>query len=49
VRTFSSDEERTSVREQGVSEARLLTLGWKPEETVCQAIGDQPDAQRNRS
>jgi len=49
MRTYPSDEERASVREQWVLNARRLTLGWKPEATVGQAIGDHLDAERNRS
>jgi len=48
VRTLPSDEVRSSVREQCVSNARLRGLGWKPEETVRQAIGNQLDAERSR-
>jgi len=43
------DEERSSLREQWVSNARLLSLGWKPEETMRQAIGDLLDAERKRA
>jgi nucleoside-diphosphate-sugar epimerase len=49
VRTYPSDEERSSVREHRVSDARRLTLRWKPQETVCQTIGYQLDTERNRS
>jgi nucleoside-diphosphate-sugar epimerase len=43
------DEERSSLREQWVSNVRLLSLRWKPEETMPQAIGDLLDAERKRS
>jgi nucleoside-diphosphate-sugar epimerase len=49
VRTLPSDEVRSSVREQWVSNTRMRALGWKPEETVRQAIGTQLDAERYRS
>lgn len=40
--------ERSSVREQWLSNARLRALGWNPEETLRQAISDQLDAERKR-
>ena len=43
------DEERSSLREQWVSNARLLSLGWKPEDNIRQAVGDLLDAERKRS
>jgi nucleoside-diphosphate-sugar epimerase len=49
VRTLPSGEVRSSVREQWVSNTRMRALGWKPEETVRQAIGDQLDAERYRA
>ena len=48
VRTLPSGEDRSSVREQWVSNARMRALGWKPEETVRQAIANLLDAQRDR-
>jgi len=47
VRAHPTEEERSTVREQWVSNAKLLALGWKPADTVRQAIGDQLDAERN--
>ena len=49
VRSNPSYEQRASVREQRVSDVRSLTLGWKPEGVMFQAMGDQPDTQRNRA
>jgi nucleoside-diphosphate-sugar epimerase len=49
VTSCPTDAERSAVREQWLSNARLLALGWKPEETVRQAINDQLAAERNRS
>jgi GDP-4-dehydro-6-deoxy-D-mannose reductase len=49
VKSCPTDEERSAVREQWLSNARLLALGWKPEETVRQAISDQLAAERNSS
>ena len=49
VSSNPSYEQRASVREQRVSDARSLTLSRKPEEVMSQAMGDQPDAQRNRA
>jgi nucleoside-diphosphate-sugar epimerase len=48
VKSWPTDEERSSVREQWLSNARLLALGWKPEETVRKAISDQLAAERKR-
>jgi nucleoside-diphosphate-sugar epimerase len=44
-----ADDERSSLLEQWVSNERLRALGWKPEETLRQAIGDQLDAERKRA
>lgn len=49
VKSCPTDEERSTVREQWLSNARLRALGWKPEETVRQAIGDQLAAERKRA
>jgi GDP-4-dehydro-6-deoxy-D-mannose reductase len=48
VKSCPADDERSSVREQWLSNARLRALGWKPEETLRQAIKDQLDAERKR-
>jgi GDP-4-dehydro-6-deoxy-D-mannose reductase len=49
VKSHPADEERSSVREQWLSNARLRALGWKPQETLRQAISDQLDAERKRA
>lgn len=49
VRAHARHEERSSVQEQWLSNARLRALGWKPEQTLRQAVSDQLDAERNRS
>lgn len=49
VRSRPSAEERSSVQEQWVSNARLRALGWKPEETLRKAIGAQLADERKRS
>jgi nucleoside-diphosphate-sugar epimerase len=49
VKSRPADEERSSVREQWLSNARLRALGWKPEETLHEAISDQLDAERKRA
>jgi nucleoside-diphosphate-sugar epimerase len=48
VKSRPADDERSSLREQWLSNARLRALGWKPEETLRQAISDQLDAERKR-
>jgi GDP-4-dehydro-6-deoxy-D-mannose reductase len=48
VKSHPADEERSSVREQWLSNARLRALGWKPEETLRQSVSDQLDAERKR-
>ena len=49
VKSHPANEERSSVQEQWVSNARLRALGWKPEETLRQAISDQLDVERTRA
>jgi len=49
VRTVPSDGERSSVEEQWVSHAKLLTLDWSPQETVTDAVRNQLDAERARA
>jgi nucleoside-diphosphate-sugar epimerase len=49
VKSCPTDEGRSPVREQWLSNARLVALGWRPEETVRQAISDQLAAERKRS
>lgn len=49
VKSRPVDDERSSVREQWLSNARLRALGWKPEETLRQAINDQLDVERRRA
>jgi nucleoside-diphosphate-sugar epimerase len=49
VKSCPTDQERSSVHEQWLSNARLLALGWKPGETVREAIGDQLAVERGRS
>jgi len=48
VRVSPADGERSPVREQWVSHAKLRALGWEPQETVQDAIRDQLDAERAR-
>ncbi len=48
VNSHLADDERSSLREQWLSNAHLRALGWKPEETLRQAINDQLDAERKR-
>lgn len=43
------NHERSSVQEQWISNARLLALGWRPAETLRQAISDQLEAERRRA
>jgi nucleoside-diphosphate-sugar epimerase len=49
VNSHPADDERSSVREQWLSNARLRSLGWKPKETLRRAISDQLDAERKRA
>lgn len=49
VKSRLAVEGRSPVREQWVSNARVRALGWKPEETLRQAISDQLDAERKRA
>jgi nucleoside-diphosphate-sugar epimerase len=49
VKFRPADEERSPVREQWVSNARLRALGWRPEEMLRQAVSDQLDAERERT
>jgi len=49
VRVLAVEGERSSVREQWVSNAKLRALGWKAQETLRDAARDQLDAQRNSS
>jgi nucleoside-diphosphate-sugar epimerase len=48
VRVLPIEDQRSSVHEQWVSNARLLALGWNLQETVQGAIRDQLDAERVR-
>jgi GDP-4-dehydro-6-deoxy-D-mannose reductase len=48
VKSRPADDERSPVQEQWLSDARLRALGWKPEETLRQAVSDQLDAERKR-
>jgi nucleoside-diphosphate-sugar epimerase len=43
------NDERSSVQEQWISNARLLALGWRPAEAVRHAIYDQLEAERRRA
>jgi GDP-4-dehydro-6-deoxy-D-mannose reductase len=49
VKSRPADDKRSSVQEQWLSNSRLRALGWKPEETLRQAISDQLDAERKRA
>ena len=49
VESRPADDERSSLREQWLSNARLRVLGWKAEETLRQAISGQLDAERKRA
>jgi nucleoside-diphosphate-sugar epimerase len=49
VKSRPADDERSSLREQWLSNASLRSLGWKPEETLRQAVSDQLDAERKRA
>ena len=46
VQCSSRGNERSSVQEQWISNARLLALGWRASETLRQAISDQLEAER---
>jgi GDP-4-dehydro-6-deoxy-D-mannose reductase len=46
VRVVPAEGERSSVREQWISNAKLLALGWRPRETVREAIRGQLEAER---
>jgi nucleoside-diphosphate-sugar epimerase len=49
VKSHPTSEERSSLHEQWLSNTRLRALGWKPEETLRQAISDQLDVERKRA
>jgi GDP-4-dehydro-6-deoxy-D-mannose reductase len=49
VRVLPVESERSSVQEQWVSNARLIALGWKAQETMREAICGQLDAERARA
>lgn len=49
VQSRPVDDERSSLLQQCVSNARLRALGWEPKETLRQAIGDQLEAERKRA
>ena len=49
VRVFAVEGERSSVQEQWVSNAKLLALGWRAQETMREAICGQLDAERARA
>ncbi len=49
VKSHPANEERSSLHEQWVSNARLRALGWKSDETLRQAISDQLDVERKRA
>jgi len=49
VKSLPAAGERSSVQEQWVSNAKLLALGWRPQETLRDAIRDQLDAERARA
>lgn len=49
VNSCPTDDERSSLREQWLSNARLRALGWKSEDTLRQAVSDQLDAERKRA
>jgi nucleoside-diphosphate-sugar epimerase len=49
VRTAPVVGERSSIQEQWVSNAKLLALGWKPQEALRDAISNQLDAERARA
>jgi GDP-4-dehydro-6-deoxy-D-mannose reductase len=49
VKSLPADDERSPVQGQWLSNARLRALGWKPEETLRQAISNQLDAERKRA
>jgi GDP-4-dehydro-6-deoxy-D-mannose reductase len=48
VRVLSSGDERSPISEQWLSNARLLALGWKPQESIADAIQRQLEAERAR-
>ncbi|HYA61784.1 MAG TPA: NAD(P)-dependent oxidoreductase [Candidatus Sulfotelmatobacter sp.] len=48
VRSLPTAGERSAVQEQWVSNAKLLALGWKPQETLRDAIRDQLNTERAR-
>lgn len=48
VRSLPVEGERSSVQEQWLSNAKLLALGWKLQESLQDAIRDQLDAERAR-
>ena len=49
VNSLSVEGERSSVQEQWVSNVKLRALGWKPQETLRDAIRDQLDTERARA
>jgi nucleoside-diphosphate-sugar epimerase len=49
VRVLPIEDERSTVHEQWVSNAKLLALGWKSQEKVQGAIRDQLDVERVRA
>jgi len=49
VNVLPVEGERSSVKEQWISNAELLALGWKPQETLQDAVSSQLDAERARA
>jgi GDP-4-dehydro-6-deoxy-D-mannose reductase len=49
VQTIPDESMRSSIQEQWVSNAKLLALGWKPQDTLEDAIRDQLDVERTRA
>lgn len=49
VRSLPMSGERSSVQEQWVSNSKLRALGWRPQETLLDAVRDQLDAERARA
>jgi nucleoside-diphosphate-sugar epimerase len=49
VRVIPVEGQRSSVQEQWLSNAKLVALGWKAQETLREAICEQLDAERARA
>ena len=49
VRSFPAADERSSIQEQWVSNEKLRALGWRPQETLLDAVRDHLEGERARA